>query len=166
MFSSIYNYFFGEADKNQQYETIFIHDEDDAIITTIEIKDSILNTGSKGCFSNVDIPCGYYVEYEGEFVTEDPNNEYSWPIYSYDEDTYDITSGNIIGYVDGCEIDNWTKHIKYHNDEDIANVGVQQYGDKVFYYIYRDIKADEELVMICTEDYYSHINQKDVAESE
>lgn len=161
MFTSIYNYFFGEP---EQYETIFNIDEEE-INTMIEVKESILKNNRNGCFTSVAIPVGYYTEYEGKFVKEDPHNEFAWPIYNYDKFTNEVVDGNIIGYIDGSQSDDWTKHVNYINDEDRANLGVYQYANKIYYQVYKDIEAGGELIMACTDEYYEYIINKNSAET-
>lgn len=155
MFSYIYNYFF----PNHIEETTFKFN-DDKFTTKIEFKPtSIPNSKRSGCFATEDIPKGSYLRYHGSHVEEDPNNEATWWIVEYDETTGElIDCDNVIGYIDGMTEDHWTRHINYSSDEELTNITVAQYFNKIYYYAYKDIKAGDEIVMPCEKEYFEKIN--------
>lgn len=122
----------------------------------------IVKGDNNGCFATEPINQGYYTKYYGEYVDEYPENrKYTWEIYDYDENTLEPKYEYVMMYLDAMNVDSWSKYIRHADTEAESNITYQQYADKMYYFTTKNIKAGDELLIWCSEEYrdtYATIN--------
>ena len=143
--------FFYSTEEEKTYDATFKLNKDDRLETSIIVKN---NNDKYSCFATEPISKRYYTRYYGEYIDDKPEDfKYAWEIYDYDDTTGEPYYENIINYLDATNTDSWTKHIRHAEKEEEANITFQQYLDKMYYIVNKDINAGDELLIWCNQEY-------------
>lgn len=128
--------------------------EKDPITVKVEITTSKIPGAGNGIIAASKIKKGYMHQYEGEWIPIELDDqctvsEYRWTVYEYDENGKPINDTDVIGIVDGYDLNcsNWTRYVNCSLTKDSANLIQLQFYNKVYYATKRDIEVGEELLV-------------------